>query len=61
MRVLVTKRGPGPEIESHVIRRLTQPGVQPKITIHDICREDVMQLVATGLGVADSVFIAAPL
>lgn len=48
---LVTKRGPGPEIENHVIRRLAQPGFQPKITVHDICREDVMQLVAMGLGV----------
>lgn len=50
-RFIVTKGGPGPEIEHHVIRRLARPGFQPKITVHDISRDDLMHLVAMGFGI----------
>jgi len=48
---LVTQRGAGPEIRDYLIRKLSAPGFRPKIDVHDVSRQSLLNIVAMGYGI----------
>jgi DNA-binding transcriptional LysR family regulator len=49
---LVTVGGPGSEIYDYLLSRLSRPGFRPKVEVHEVSRESLMDLVAMGYGIA---------
>jgi len=51
-KFLVTAEGPGPEIEDHIVRELSAPGFRPRISVQRVGRENLLNMVAKGLGIS---------
>lgn len=47
---IVSGGGPGPEIHDYLTKRLSGLGTHPDITVHEIGRESLINLVAVGYG-----------
>lgn len=47
---IVSQGGPGSDIEDHLIRTLSTPGFHPRIDVHSVGREALLDLVAMGFG-----------
>lgn len=47
---IVSSGGPGPEIQDYLVRRLAKLGFRPGIDVHDVGRENLMNLVGIGYG-----------
>jgi DNA-binding transcriptional LysR family regulator len=47
---IVSNGGPGPEIHDYLVRKLSSLGFRPRIDVHDVSRESLMNLVAIGYG-----------
>lgn len=50
--LLLTRRDPGSDIMDMLTARLAAPGDRPRVTSYDISGENVLSLVAAGLGVS---------
>lgn len=48
---LVTADAAGPEIEDYLVRRLSGPGFRPRIAVHHVGRENLLNMVARGFGI----------
>lgn len=48
---IVSQGGPGSDIEDHLIRTLGAPGFHPRIDVHSVGRESLLNLVGIGYGV----------
>lgn len=47
---IVSRGGPGPEIQDYLVKMLADLGFQPRIDIRDVGRESLTNLVAIGYG-----------
>ncbi|MCQ8239883.1 LysR family transcriptional regulator [Rhizosaccharibacter radicis] len=47
---IVTSGGPGPEVHDYLLRRLSDLSFRPRVDIHNVSRESLMNLVAIGYG-----------
>jgi hypothetical protein len=47
----VTAGAGGPEIEDYIVRQLSGPGFRPAIAVHQVGRENLLNLVARGFGI----------
>lgn len=47
---IVSSGGPGPEILDYLTKRLSELGVHPDVTVHDVSRESLLNLVHIGYG-----------
>lgn len=48
---IVSRGGPGAEIQDYLIRRLSRPGFRPRIGVHDVSRGSLLNLVAISYGI----------
>lgn len=48
---LVSRGGPGSEIQDYLIRKLSKPGFRPRMEVHDVSRTSLLDLVAMAYGV----------
>lgn len=48
---LVTRQGAGPEVRDYLVRKLSAPGFRPKIDVHDVSRQSLLNVVAMGYGI----------
>jgi len=51
-KFVVSRDGPGAEIEDYLIKMLSRPGFRPSIEAHGVSRESLHSLVAMGYGIA---------
>lgn len=47
---IVSEGGPGPEIHDYLVKKLSGPGFSPRVDVHNVSRESLMNLVAIGYG-----------
>lgn len=47
---IVSHGGPGSEIQDYLIRMLSRSGFRPRIDVHDVSRENLLNLVSMGYG-----------
>lgn len=47
---IVSEGGPGPEIHDYLVKKLSEPGFRPRVDIHNVSRESLLNLVALGYG-----------
>lgn len=47
---LVTDDAAGPEIEDYLVRQLSGPGFRPRISVQNVGRENLLNMVARGFG-----------
>lgn len=50
-RFILCAGGLGPDIEQHLIRRMTKTGAEPKVQLHRVGLCNLINMVATGFGV----------
>lgn len=48
---LVTADAAGPEVEAHLVRRISSSGFRPRISVQRVGRENLLNMVARGFGV----------
>lgn len=48
---LVSRGGPGSDIQDYLIRRLSKPGFRPRMEVHDLSSTSLLDLVAMAYGV----------
>ncbi|WP_454888365.1 LysR family transcriptional regulator [Sphingobium herbicidovorans] len=48
---VVSQRGAGPEIHDYLVRKLSAPGFGPKVDVHDVSRQGLLNIVAMGYGI----------
>lgn len=49
---IVSRQEPGPEIHDYIIRRIAELGHHPSVVRYEVGRENLMHLVALGLGIS---------